>query len=206
LANNAFLAQQRLERAAERGLSAAEARDEAAPFFSEIATGVDRINQLVEDLRKYTKARLDRTFAVQPLDPLVAAAVDLFRATDRTKHPVEISLAPTPRVRANKGAIQQVVINLLQNAADATPTALPIRVATREEAGNAVLEIVDRGVGMSAAVLRHMYDPLFTTKDDGTGLGLSIARRIVDEHRAHIECESEPGRGTKFRVIFPRVS
>ncbi len=203
LANNAFLAQRRLDRAARRGATAKEAFDETAPLFAEITAGVDRINQLVEDLRRYTKARQDETLAPAPLDSLVAEAVELFRATSRGRHPVETSLSRTPPVLANRGAVQQVVLNLLQNGADASPPGAPLRVVTREEEGRAILEVADRGAGISPEGMRRIYEPLYTTKEEGTGLGLTIVKRIVDEHEAEIACESEPGRGTRFRIAFP---
>jgi PAS domain S-box-containing protein len=204
LANNAFLVQTRLDRAAQRGASAREAREEMARFFSEITAGVDRINQLVEDLRRYTKARSDRALAREPLNEIVTDAVELFRATNRSTHLLETSLSPTTPILANKGSIQQLVLNLLQNAAEASPPGAPLRIVTREDAECVVLEVVDRGSGIAPHVLQRMYDPLFTTKAEGTGLGLSIVKRIVDEHDARIDCASALGEGTTFRVRFPR--
>jgi signal transduction histidine kinase len=106
-------------------------------------------------------------------------------------------------VRANSGAVQQLALNLLQNAADASPPGALIRVATRQEGEHAVLEVVDRGSGIRPEVLERMFEPLFTTKPEGTGLGLTIVKRIVDDHRGAIQVESEVGRGTTFRILFP---
>ena len=205
IANNTFLAQQRLHRAAARGASAKEALDETDRMLSEIGLGVDRINQIVEDLRRYTRARHDASLAVATLDAIVADAVELFKAANRATHPVETTLLATPPVRANKGALQQLVLNLLQNAAEASAPGSPLRVTTRGDGARAVLEVADHGVGMPPQTMQRMFDPLFTTKEEGTGLGLSIVKRIADEHRAAIACESETGKGTLFRVTFPRA-
>ena len=203
LANNAFLLQQRLDRAARRGASAQDALGEAGPFLEELTVGVDRINQLVGDLRRYTKARLDPEPTSASLHALIGDAVELFRATHRSRNPVETSLSPTPPVRGNKGALQQLVLNLLQNGAEASAPGQPLRVTTRGDAqGNAVLEVIDRGAGIPEHVQPRMFEPLFTTKPDGTGLGLSIVKRIVDEHGARLECETAAGAGTTFRVVF----
>lgn len=203
LANNAFLAQHRLTRAAERGASAAEAVAETTAFLSEIMTGIDRINLLVEDLRRYTRTRRDAEVTTAPLPALIADAVELFRAANRSKHLIETLLSPTVPVRGNKGAIQQLVLNLLQNAAEASPIGKPLRIVTRDSTEGPVLEVIDEGAGIPTADLDHIYEPLFTTKSEGTGLGLSIVRRIVEEHRARIACHTEVGRGTRFVVTFP---
>lgn len=205
LANNSFLLKQRISRVAAREGSAQEALAEASPYLAEITAGVDRINQLVEDLRRYTKARKESTFAVDALHLMTADAVELFRAANRATHPIETSLSPTPPTRANKGAIQQLVLNLLMNAAEASAEGSPVRIVTRAEGDQAVLEVIDRGGGIAPEMLPRIYDPLFTTKAEGTGLGLSIVQRIVEEHHAKIECESAPGEGTRFRVTFPPV-
>ena len=203
LSNNAFLLQYRLEAAAKVGMPADEVLALARPFLHEVTAGVDRINQLVEDLRRYTKARHDQQPVRASVHTLITDAVELFRATNRAVNPVETSLSPTAPIRANQGAIQQIVLNLLQNAADASAPGRPIRVVTRQDGATPILEVVDQGSGIPPEVLRRMYEPLFTTKAEGTGLGLSIVKRIADEHGATLECDTQVGRGTTFRVRFP---
>lgn len=205
LSNNVFLLQRRLDEAAHRGGSAADANHAAARFLDEIGAGVDRINQLVEDLRRYTRARHQPQTTTEPLADHIIDAIDLFRATNRHSHQLETSLAPTAHVVANRGALQQLTLNLLQNAADATTAGGRIRVTTRDEGAFVVLEVSDEGTGIPDEVRVRMFEPLFTTKPTGTGLGLSIVRRIVDEHQARIHCESALGKGTTFRVEFPRA-
>lgn len=203
LSNNTYLLEHRLARAAKEGVSASTVLPEVQPFLGDIRDAVQRLNLLVEDLRKYTKARVSAHLDVQPLDSLLTEAVEIFRSANRSSHPVEQSLAATRPVRANRGAVQQVVLNLLQNAAEASPPGSTVRIVTRDEPGFAVLEVTDLGSGISDAVRDRMFEPLFTTKPDGTGLGLSIVRRIAEEHGATIEVETKSGRGTTFRVKFP---
>ena len=203
LNNNAFLARQTIERAARKGASAQEIVDAAAPYLDEITAGVDRINALVSDLRRYTKARTDAGLVRTSLDVVALDAVELFRAANRGAHVVRTSLAPTRPVLANVGTLQQLLLNLLQNAADVAPRDRPIFVATRDALEGVVLEVTDEGPGIPPEVQARMYEPLFTTKPEGTGLGLSIVKRIVDEHRGRIACDTAPGKGTTFRVTLP---
>jgi signal transduction histidine kinase len=82
-----------------------------------------------------------------------------------------------------------------------------LTVATRVEEGAAVIEVADTGVGIPADHLGRIYDPFFTTKPEGrgTGLGLSVTYGIVQEHGGSLTCESQPGQGTRFRLVLPII-
>ncbi|HEX2022905.1 MAG TPA: ATP-binding protein, partial [Candidatus Thermoplasmatota archaeon] len=203
LSTNAFLLRRQLDEAARLGHLTGDARDGAERFIGEIMAGVDRINQLVEDLRRYTKARHDARLVPRALDEVVGDPIELFRATNRRSHHLESHVTRTRAVHLNVGGVQQIVLNLLQNAADATPPGGVVRVATRDEGDAVVLEVADEGDGIPKEIQERMFEPLFTTKTEGTGLGLSIVKRIVDEHGATISCESQVGKGAIFRVRFP---
>jgi signal transduction histidine kinase len=114
----------------------------------------------------------------------------------------------------DKHQILQVLVNLLSNAADATPEQGKIRVATgvsQHVTGNggngnqtyAVIEVSDNGVGIPAAVRNRLFDPFFTTKKEGTGLGLSISQKIVRDHGGSITVSSVEGKGATFHVNLP---
>jgi PAS domain S-box-containing protein len=203
LANNAFLVERRLATMAAGGKSSDEALEAVRPFLREIASGVDRLNLLVEDLRKYTRAGQTASVDLAPLDTMLTEAIELFLAANRGIHPIERSLSPTRRVRANRGAIQQLLLNLLQNASEASASGSPIRVVTRQEGTQAILEVVDHGCGIPADVQERMFEPLYTTKPDGTGLGLSIVKRIADDHQATVHVATRDGHGTTFTLLFP---
>ena len=115
--------------------------------------------------------------------------------------------APVPSVIGDAGALNQVFLNLLKNAAEAIEThgSGGIRVRVSSQEGRLVVRVEDDGPGMSAEVQSRLFEPFFTTKEAGrgTGLGLSMCRRIVVEHEGTIEVESEPGRGTAFTVALP---
>ena len=113
--------------------------------------------------------------------------------------------AVSPTVQGVEHKLQQVFLNLFLNARDAMPKGGWLTIATREEAGGAVVEIADTGSGIPAELLSRIYDPFFTTKEigKGTGLGLSITYGIVQEHGGTITCDSQVGQGTRFTIRLP---
>jgi signal transduction histidine kinase len=99
--------------------------------------------------------------------------------------------------------IRQVLVNLLQNALQASPEGGEVRLSADCD-GRAVKFVVeDQGVGIPAANLDRIFQPFFTTKPQGTGLGLPIAQRIVREHGGQIQVKSVLGNGTRFTLTFP---
>jgi signal transduction histidine kinase len=117
--------------------------------------------------------------------------------------------ADVPRIDAYAGELNQVWTNLIDNAADAMhDTGGTLRVATRVDGDQVVVEIGDTGPGMSPEVVARAFDAFYTTKDvgKGTGLGLDIARRVVVErHGGTITVDSRPG-STVLRVAIPARS
>jgi signal transduction histidine kinase len=132
------------------------------------------------------------------------------------RHNIQLTVADAPalRVQADAAQIKQVLINLIQNAADAigengavrlTVRAERKRLGGREQAA-AILEVSDNGKGMSPEVQQRLFDPFFTTKETGTGLGLSIAAGIIEKHGGALQYQSWPGRGTTFGIILPQAT
>jgi signal transduction histidine kinase len=99
--------------------------------------------------------------------------------------------------------MERVVYNLISNAAQASPKGGTVTVKTRAADGTAEISVIDRGAGIEPANLNTIFNPFFTTKPAGVGLGLAIVAKIVDEHHGKISVESEPGRGSVFRVQIP---
>jgi two-component system, NtrC family, sensor kinase len=109
-------------------------------------------------------------------------------------------------VRADRERLQQVFLNLFLNAADVMPDGGELHVTVSPVGDRAVaVDVADTGSGISEADAAKIFDPFFTTKEagEGNGLGLSVALGIVTEHGGTITVESQPDRGTRFRVVLP---
>ncbi|HUR69828.1 MAG TPA: HAMP domain-containing sensor histidine kinase [Candidatus Thermoplasmatota archaeon] len=179
-----------------------ELAQQVLTHVQEIQLSVDRMNALVQQLRKFHNLEQDARVSL-PLDAAAREAAALFASAHRGVKPVQLDLRPTPPVTMHLLGLQQVVLNLLTNAIEASDAATAVvSMRTRVEDGCAVLEVEDQGRGMTEDVQRRIFEPLFTTKPDGMGLGLHIVSRIVDAHGARIECASREGKGTTFRVRF----
>ena len=118
--------------------------------------------------------------------------------------------AGLPRVLADADQLKQVLLNVMDNAAEAMGQGGTIRVSTAAEAEAdgrpmVVLRVSDSGPGMPEEVRRRIFEPFFTTKEDGTGLGLCIAARIISRHRGRIVLEPASGQGTTFAIYIPAV-
>lgn len=164
--------------------------------------GVERVNKLVADLRRFTQTRAE----VRDADPtaVVAQALDLFRATHRGRIELRARLEPASARPVDRTRLQQVVLNLLENAAEAQGDGV-IEVEAGPMGEDAWRLVVrDQGPGIAHDTQARMWDPFFTTKAEGTGLGLAIVRRIVAQHGGEIRCESDSGKGATFTVWLPR--
>lgn len=120
---------------------------------------------------------------------------------------LEVSMCPTPpRVRADPGHFQQVLLNLAVNARDAMPRGGKLRIQTDLRPGRRIrILISDTGSGMTPEVQKRLFDPFFTTKEPGkgVGLGLTIVREFMDQHGGTIEVQSSIGTGSSFTLLLP---
>lgn len=202
VANNVFLLRVRLEEAARKHPELQPLLQETLDYCSGALEGMERINRLVQNLRRF--ARSDNQGRVEVgLHEVTKEALELFEATQRGRIRIVSDLQTTPPIALDREQFEQVVLNLLNNAADAMPSGGTIHVATRSSVAEAEIEIRDEGQGIRPEIQSRLFDPFFTTKDEGTGLGLSIARRIVDAHGGTIGYRTELGVGTTFVVSLP---
>jgi PAS domain S-box-containing protein len=123
--------------------------------------------------------------------------------------PIELLVEAEPdcAIEGSPSALREAITNLIFNAVDALPHGGAIRLAARERDDRIVVEVQDTGTGMLPEVQARIFDPFFTTKGErGTGLGLPQVLTIVERHSGTIHLDSEPDRGTTFRLTFPRAA
>jgi signal transduction histidine kinase/predicted negative regulator of RcsB-dependent stress response/ActR/RegA family two-component response regulator len=109
-------------------------------------------------------------------------------------------------VKGDPVELREVLVNMIYNAIDAMPSGGEIRLATLENRERVVICVGDTGTGMSPDVKQRLFDPFFTTKGKaGTGMGLAVSFGIIRRHEGAIEVDSEPGRGTTFKISLPKV-
>jgi two-component system NtrC family sensor kinase len=184
------------------------------------------ISAQIERIERIVRRMLDRTrpetVEAEPLDlnALLRRTCDATLPTlDAKGVRLDARLAPDlPLVNGDPDRLQQVFINLINNALDAMPEGGELRVATfteRDESGitsnvdgggsRVVVDFADTGCGMNEDVRARIFDPLYTTKarGRGTGLGLVVVSQTITDHGGRIEVESECGRGARFRLVFP---
>jgi signal transduction histidine kinase len=170
--------------------------------------GLARIQQIVKDLRDFARQNaLGDIQADADINSGIESTLNIARGMAK-KHGIELvsDLAPLPGVTCSPGKINQVVLNLISNAVQASPPGERVLVRTLEVDGGVSIEVLDHGTGIDPAIRGRIFDPFFTTKPqgEGTGLGLSISHGIVSDHGGRIDVESTPGSGTTFRIFLPR--
>jgi signal transduction histidine kinase len=171
----------------------------------EIRNSVSRISDLVGAVKEYSY-----------MDQAAVQMIDLHKGLDNTllilKHKLKSkNIAVTreyaenlPRISAHGSLLNQVWTNLIDNAADAMPAGGKLKIRTKLELDDILIEIRDNGAGIPPEIQARVFEPFFTTKgvSEGTGLGLDAVSRIVRKHRGNIRFETKPG-DTCFQVRLP---
>lgn len=166
--------------------------------------GSDRIARIVSDLKSFSHVdetsrsdadlniELDRTLSV--LAPQIGPAYTLVR-----------EMRPLPLFACNPALISQAFLSIIQNSLQSRPEGVQVRVASRVEGGEIVIEISDNGCGIPPQNISRVFDPFFTTREvgSGTGMGLTVAREIVSAAGGSISIESGEGCGTTVTIRFP---
>jgi two-component system sensor histidine kinase KdpD len=189
------------------GLTEEARRDLAASIRDEAS----RLGRLVADLLDLTRIEAGG-FVLQrewfPLEEAIVSALDRTRPQLAGRE-VTMSLpSDVLLVRVDGVLVEQVVVNLLENAARHTPAGTPVEIRVRTEPREVVLEVRDRGPGIPPAERERVFDRFHRLPtaggSEGAGLGLALCRAIVRAHGGHIEVDERPGGGAVFRVTLPR--
>jgi signal transduction histidine kinase len=171
-----------------------------------------RLAKLIQDL--IDMANLERGqlgFQLEPTDivALVKLQVDIFRESDG--RPIKIDFdGVVPIVVCDPPLISRAIYNLIDNAAKFSPEGSEIDIAIHDLGHRVAIDVIDRGIGISIEEQRRIFDRFYqvdssmTRKAYGTGVGLNIALELVRMHRGSLEVESEPGKGSRFRMTLPK--
>jgi len=187
-------------------------REQIAQMFANIKTGSQRIKGIVDELRDYAREHptdINETIHINSV--LQSALALLANLLKKSTHKFTVSYGENiPGFKGDYQRIEQVLINLIQNACQALPdqeSSLSVVSYFDGDRQEIVVEITDSGVGIAPEDLKHLKDPFFTTKrsQGGTGLGLSISGAIVDKHQGRLEFESDLGKGTCARLSLPAL-
>ncbi len=207
---------------AELARSELSAAHPAASLMEEVVRAASRASELTAQMLAYA-GRSPQRLQVTALSRVIDEQRKLLRAVVPTSIELQFELGDVPSVEVDPSQIQQVVLNLVTNGAEAHsgPGRIVVSVETRHLDAAAlshfamhhfstprefvVLSVADDGAGMSDSTRERIFDPFFSTKDSGRGLGLSSVLGIVRAHGADIAVHSSPRGGTRFEVIFPRA-
>lgn len=195
------LDQQRAEWNPTEGVSEFEA------LLGDSEHGFDQISELVSALKDFSRVDRSRN-DVFNVNEGVETALKICQNQFKGRIEIERDFADVDSILCAPSQLNQVFINILNNASQAIDGSGTITLRTRQRDEVVEVAIRDTGCGMDEATLQHVFEPFFTTKPvgEGTGLGMSIVFRIVEDHGGRIEIDSAPGKGTEFRILLPRNS
>jgi len=180
--------------------------DDLPSLIDGTVEGAERTRDIVDALKRFSATDRDERRAFDLIE-VVERAVQWVSKATANQFTVSLNLPASLEVLGSPGQVQQVVINLVQNAADATEKARERRleISGRIEEGDAVVEFRDSGSGIPAENLDKLFDPFFTTKPvgRGTGLGLAISYGIVERHGGTLTASNHPKGGALFCLRLP---
>ncbi len=182
----------------------AESLEEFDVLLADVEYGLNQISELVMSLKDFS--RVDRSQSqLFDLNAGIDTALKICNNQLKDGINIERNFAELPEISCAPSQLNQVFLNLINNAAQAMDGRGLIQITTRQVDAYVEVAIRDNGSGMDEDTRAHIFEPFFTTKavGKGTGLGLSIVFRIIEDHGGTIQVESELGKGTEFVVRLP---
>ena len=180
-------------------------KDDLPELIRSCQEGTERTKNIVLDLKNFSR-----------LEEAVINNVDLPREIDTTLNILHNKLKNRitvhkeyqenmPHVEGFGGQLNQVFMNILDNAAFAIQDKGDIWIRLKSDGNNAIIEFEDNGCGMDETTRKKVFDPFFTTKEvgQGTGLGMAISYKVIKNHKGTIDLVTEPGKGSKFTITLP---
>jgi signal transduction histidine kinase/ActR/RegA family two-component response regulator/predicted negative regulator of RcsB-dependent stress response len=186
---------------------------------SKVEAGLELIIKSAEDgahiirrIQDFARQRPSREFETIGVAELLKDACEMTRPRWESRSefaPIRFALHADCKAYINGDPVElrEVLVNMIYNAVDAMPSGGEVRVSTQENRERVIIHITDTGTGMGPEVKQRLFDPFFTTKGKaGTGMGLAVSFGIIRRHEGSIEVDSEPGRGTTFKISLPKVT
>jgi len=183
-----------------------EITSETKNLLNGIKIGGEKVAEIVKSLRTFS--RLDENALKKVnLNENIEATLTILNNRIGTNLEIEKQFGDNLEIECFPGKLNQVFLNILNNAIDASENGGKIVVQTQEVSKTCRISISDAGKGIPEEIQNRIFDPFFTTKDvgKGKGLGLSTAHTIIEEHHGTIEVESETDKGTTFTIIIPVI-
>ncbi|MFO1493188.1 MAG: ATP-binding protein [Lysobacterales bacterium] len=179
-------------------------RDDLDVLFKDTIYGVEQISEMVVNLRNFSRLDEAKVKHTQ-INECVESTLNIARNVLKNRVQVVKQLGEIPAVSCSPAQINQVLLNLINNAAHAVDQNGVLTISTSADSDNVHISVQDNGRGIDKDVLPKIFDPFFTTKKvgEGTGLGLSIVYKIVQQHGGRIRVSSKPGAGTRFVISLP---
>jgi signal transduction histidine kinase len=181
-------------------------KEDIPTLMGESKEGIGRVRKIVQDLKDFSHVDASTDWQYTNLNRGIDSTLNVVNSEIRYKADVVKDYGDLPQVQCMPSQINQVVMNLVVNAAHAIGSERGrITIRTGVEGGNAWFSVTDTGSGIPKEVLPRIFDPFYTTKPvgKGTGLGLSLSYGIIQKHHGSIDVQTELGKGTTFRVTVP---
>jgi signal transduction histidine kinase len=192
------------------GLEYSTLKETVDQLFDGISIGSQQIKRIVTDLKNYARPAMFEMQQEVDLNEVVGASITLLNnmIKNATSNFSVAYLPDIPKIRGNFQRLEQVVVNLLQNACQALENkkqAVTVTIFQDRANKKVCVSVKDEGIGIPSDQIKFLCDPFFTTKRDigGTGLGLSVASRIVRDHKATLGIRSTFGAGSEFTLEVP---
>lgn len=175
--------------------------DKADEMFNFIPEEINRLNRLVDDFLQFSR---QRPLNLKKLS-IEETIVDFIKPIPDQRLNVELEDG-LPNIRVDPDSLKQVLLNLINNARDASADDQPVYLKIFRESSHSntiKIEVTDSGKGISSDIISNVFDPFYSTKASGSGLGLTISRQLIERMGGKIDIQSQEGRGTTVTILLP---
>lgn len=182
-------------------------RNDVRCLVNETQEGIDRVKTIIKDLKDFARTNNSTSYLPSDIHVGLKSTLNIAYNQIKSRANIQLELGNLPLVECAPSQINQVLLNLISNAAQSIPDDKQglITIRTNSDDAFVFIEVEDNGQGMSDAILQKIFDPFFTTKDPGkgTGLGLSVSQKIIQDHAGSLTVVSSVGVGSIFKISLP---